>query len=64
MEMWYEVADDRTAILVTPILKPGDMCGVIDTLVDQTDDRVYAALIVSPEGIGCIIADAEYFEPL
>lgn len=63
-DMWYEMPDDRTIVMVTPILKPGDHCGVIDTLADQNDSRVYAALVVSPEGIGCIMAEAEYFRIL
>jgi len=63
MEMWYSNTEDTTVVVVTPILTPGDMCGIIDTLSDNDDCRVYAALVVCSEGIGCILADAEHFEP-
>lgn len=64
LEMWYNSAEDNTLVMVTPILNIGDVCGIIDTLSDDKDQRVYAALVVSSEGIGCILTDAEYFESL
>ncbi len=63
-KMWYSSAEDDTIIMVTPIITPGDICGIIDVLDDEKDHRVYAALVVCSEGIGCILADADYFEPL
>lgn len=64
IEMWYSSSDDDTMIVTTPIITPGDICGVLDTLADNDDHRVYAALVVCSEGIGCILADADYFKPL
>ena len=64
LEMWYDPAEDNTLVMVTPILSVGDVCAVIDTLADDKEYRVYAALVVSTEGIGCILTDAECFEPL
>ena len=62
--MWYDPAEDNTLVMITPILGIGDVCGVIDTLSDDKEQRVYAALVVSSEGIGCVLTDAECFEPL
>lgn len=64
IEMWYNVADDMTVIVVTPIITPGDICGVLDVLKDDQTDRVFAALVVCSEGVGCILADADYLSPL
>ncbi len=63
LEMWSSPADDGETILVdTPIIKPGDICGVLDTLSEN--GAVYAALVVCSEGVGCVIADADYLKPL
>lgn len=62
IDIWYSNSDDKTMIVVTPIITPGDICGILDTLEDK--GRIYAALVVCSEGIGCILTDAEYFEVL
>ena len=60
--MWYNSSDDATLVMVTPIITPGDICGVIDVLrSDGLDASTYAALVVCSEGIGCVIADADHF---
>lgn len=63
ISMWYSVADDDTILVITPIITPGDICGIIDTL-DDGEGQVYAALVVCSEGLGCILAEAECFQPL
>ena len=63
MSVWYSSSDDDdTLIAVTPMLAPGDVCGIIDTL-DGKNGHVYAALVVCSEGIGCILTD-DHFKPL
>lgn len=64
LEMWYNPSDEMTIIVVTPIVKPGDICGVLDVLKDDKADCVFAALVVCSEGIGCVLADADYLSPL
>ena len=65
IEMWYNSTDDDTLVMVTPIITPGDICGVLDVLRDpDVDVSTYAALVVCSEGIGCVLADADYFQLL
>ncbi len=64
MEMWWSSSDEDTFVMVTPIITPGDCCGVIDVLEDMDNGRTYAALVVCSEGIGCVIASAEHFRVL
>jgi len=66
IQMWYGTSDDETLVMVTPIITPGDICGVIDVLNDEEDveRNCYAALVVCSEGIGCILVDSEYFQLL
>ncbi len=65
IEMWYNVGDDDTLVTVTPMITPGDVCGVIDVLrSDLLDPRTFAALVVCSEGIGCVIVDSEFFRVL
>ena len=61
IEMWYSTSDEDTVVVVTPIITPGDICGVIDVLKDDGSERIFAALVVCSEGVGCILAEAEYF---
>jgi len=66
-KMWYNSSDDDdTLVMVTSVLTPGDICGVIDVLDDEdlAFNCTYAALVVCSEGIGCILADAKYFRLL
>lgn len=64
IEMWYSAATDEDTILVTtPIVTPGDICGVLDTLSDD-QGKVYAALVVCSEGFGCVLADLDHLRPL
>ncbi len=61
--MWYNVGDDDTFVMFAPIVTPGDVCGVIDVLREDTGSSrsTYAALVVCSEGIGCVLTDSDYF---
>ncbi len=58
--MWYGWFDNKTnnsSYIKTKILRQDDLCVVLDPLPAGKD--CFAALVVSPSGIGCMIFDED-----
>lgn len=65
--MWSKLSDDDTWVMMMPVLQPDDHVVVLDVLSDERDPddmRTFAALVVSPVGVGCILLLSEHFRML
>lgn len=65
--MWAQFYNDDTWILSMPVLEPGDHIIVIDVINDDRepgDIRVFAALVITHLGVGCVLLLNQHFKML